>query len=200
MKHRGFRLVLVLAVVLCGRLALGQDSLGPQPKKALTHSDYKPQTLRKIAADEAKSASRQKDAEKVFVHGDLCPTRVRVTYAGRSRPLSKIKKAVLHRWAQLFAGAPQHYTEPYETELLFNEDGVEYWLAVRNKSVAKFEKEFNKGAAVDLFLVRLGGSVVDDKWESLLLVENFQKPNQLSSNFNFLRLITRDLSRATLAG
>ena len=136
----------------------------------------------------------------MFVHGDLRPTRVRVTYAGRSRPLSKIKKAVLHRWAQLFAGAPQHYTEPYETELLFNEDGVEYWLVVRNESVAKFEKEFNKGAAVDLFLVRLGGSVVDDKWESLLLVENFQKPNQLSSNFNFLRLITRDLSRATLAG
>jgi hypothetical protein len=88
-----------------------------------------------------------------------------------------MKKAVLHRWAQLFAGAPQHYTEPYETELLFKEDGVEYWLAVRHESVAKFEKAFKKGAAVDLFLVRLGGSVVDDKWESLLLVENFQKPN-----------------------
>ena len=71
MKHRGFCLVLVLAVMLCGRVALGQDSLGPQPKKALTSSDYKPQTLRQIAADEAKSASRQKDAEKVFVHGDL---------------------------------------------------------------------------------------------------------------------------------
>jgi hypothetical protein len=174
MKHREFYLVLILTLMLCGGVALGQDALGPRPKKARTAADYKPQTLKDVAAVEAKPASRQKNAEKVFVHGDLRPTRVRATYAGRSRPLPKIKKAVLNRWAQLYAGAPTHYTVPYETELLFKEDGVEYWLAVRKDSVARFQKEFKRGNAVDLFLIRLGGTMTGNKWESLLLVENFQ--------------------------
>lgn len=176
MKHREFCLVLVLALMLCGGVALGQDSLGPQPKKARTAADYKPQTLKQVAAEEAKSASRQKDGETEFVHGDLRPTRVRATYAGRSRPLPKIKRVVLNRWAQLYAGAPMHYTVPYETELLFKEDGVAYWLAVRKESLAQFKKDFKKGDAVDLFLVRMGGTMTNRKWESLLLVENFQKP------------------------
>jgi hypothetical protein len=172
MKDREFCLVLVMAVTLCGGVALGQDPLGPRPKKALTPADYKPQTLKQVAAEESKSASQQKDEEKLFVHGDLRPTRVRVTYAGRSRPLPKIKKAVLNRWAQLYAGAPMHYTVPYQTELLFKENGIEYWLAVRKESVAQFKKDFKKGDRVDLFLVRLGGTMTNRKWESLLLVEN----------------------------
>jgi hypothetical protein len=176
MKHREFCLVLVLGLMLCANVALGQDSLGPRPKKALTPADYRPQTLKAVAAEETKSASRQKDKEKLFVHGDLRPTRVRAAYAGRSRPLPKIKKTVLNRWAQLYAGAPMHYTVPYETELLFKEYGVEYWLAVRKESLAQLKKEFKRGDAVDLFLVRLGGAVAGGKWESLLLVENFQKP------------------------
>jgi hypothetical protein len=65
-----------------------------------------------------------------------------------------------------------HYTVPYQTELLFKENGIEYWLAVRKESVAQFEKEFKKGEAVDLFLVRLGATMTNRKWESLLLVEN----------------------------
>jgi hypothetical protein len=168
--------MLVTALMLCGGVALGQDSLGPRPKRALTPADYKPQTLKQVAAAEAKSASQQKDEEKLFAHGDLRPTRVRVTYAGRSRQLPKIKKALLYRWAQLYAGAPTHYTGPYKAELLFKENGVPYWLAVREDSVAQFEKEFKKGDAVDLFLVRLGGAMTNSKWEWLLLIENALAP------------------------
>jgi|SRR6267142_775794 len=173
--HREFCQVLLLALMLCGGVALGQDSLGPQPKKALTLADYKPQILKQVAAEEAKAQS-QKNGETAFVHGDLRPTRVRITYAGRSRPLPQIKKAVLDRWAQLYAGAPEHYTEPYQTELLFKEDGVVSWLAVRKESVVQFEKEFKKGDLVDLFIVRLGGTMTNRKWESLLLVENALAP------------------------
>jgi hypothetical protein len=172
MKDREFCRGSILALILCASVALGQDPLGPRPKKARTPADYKPQTLKDVSAEEAKSASQQRDEEKLFVHGDLRPTRVRATYAGRSRPLPKIKKAVLNRWAQLYAGAPTHYTVPYQTELLFKENGIEYWLAVRTESVAQFGKEFKKGDAVDLFLVRLGGTMTNNKWESLLLVEN----------------------------
>ena len=92
MKHRGFRLVLVLAVVLCGRLALGQDSLGPQPKKALTPSDYKPRTLRQIAADEAiRDAHRPVGIEATAgrpLRAARAPSRARLRE--RDRPAERV--------------------------------------------------------------------------------------------------------------
>lgn len=174
MKHRGFCLVLIMASLLCGIGTFAQGPIGPQPKRARTPADYKPQTLKEVEAEEAKS--KQNAEGSMVVHGDLRPSRVRASFAGRSRPLPQVKKAVLHRWAQLYAGAPQHYTGPYQTELLLRDEGADYWLAIRKDSVAQFKKEFKKGAAVDLFLVRLGGTQNGDKWESLLLVESFQKP------------------------
>ena len=183
MKHRRFGLWLILLVMVAPQLCYGQDSLGPRPKKARTPADYQPRTLKDIAVRESQTRSPLADSEnpsragdeKIIVNSDLRPSRVRATYAGRSRPLPQRKKDVLYRWAQLYAGAPTHYTAPYQTELLFKEDGIEYWLAVRKDSVAQFKKEIKAGKAVDLFLIRLGGSLDGDTWEPLLLVESFQK-------------------------
>jgi hypothetical protein len=96
---------------------------------------------------------------------------VRVTYKGVTRPLPQARKDVLLRWAQLYAGAPEHYTVPYATEVLFSEDGVEHWLAVRKDLVSQLEKAMKQGEAVDLYLIRLGRVKTADKWEPLLLVE-----------------------------
>jgi hypothetical protein len=131
--------------------------------------------LKQIADEESESAASSKTREKVFVHGDLRPTRVRAKYAGRSRPLPRSKQAVLNHWAQLYAGAPQHYTVPYRSEILFTDGGVNYWLAVKQDSTAKFSKAIKRGDALDLFVVRLGGTYQKGRWESLILVERFQK-------------------------
>jgi hypothetical protein len=179
MKYQRFGLVIVLLVMVASQPGYGQESLGPRPKKARTPADYQPRTLKEIAARDSETRSRGGDHEgneKVIVNGDIRPSRVRATYAGRARPLPQSKKDVLHRWAQLYAGAPEHYNRPYQSELLFKEDGIKYWLAVRKDSVAQFEKEVKAGQLVDLFLIRLGGALDGDKWEALLLVENFQKP------------------------
>jgi hypothetical protein len=176
MKYQTFGLVLILLVVAAPQMCYGQDSLGLRPKKARTPADYQPRALKEIAARESKSESRDADNEKVIVKSDIRPSLVRATYADRARPLPQSKKDVLHRWAQLYAGAPEHYTGPYQSELLFKEDGVKYWLAVRKDSVAKFKDEVKAGQVVDLFLIRLGGALDGDKWEALLLVESFQKP------------------------
>jgi hypothetical protein len=163
------------------QLCSGQDSPGPRPKKARTPADYQPRTLKDIAARESQTPSPVADPsragdEKIIVNGDLRPSRVRVTYEGRSRRLPQNKRNVLHRWAQLYAGAPTHYTGPYQSELLFKADGMKYWLAFKQDSLAQFKKEIKTGRAVDLFLIRMGGSVDGERWEPLLLVESFQKP------------------------
>jgi hypothetical protein len=176
MKHQPLRIILFLALTLGGDMVYAQGSLGSRPKKARTPEDYTPRTLKEVAKERSEGEDRRDLEENIIVHGDIFPSRVRATYTGRARPLPQIKKDVLHRWAQRYAGAPKHYTRPYDTELLFTEDGLEHWLAVRKQSVAQFEKELKKGEVVDLYLIRLGGVRTADEWQPLLLVESFQRP------------------------
>lgn len=113
----------------------------------------------------------------MLVQGDIIPSRVRAAYTGTSRPLLGIKKEVLRQWAMRFAGVPEGYTEPYEREVLFTENGTKYWLAVRKESLPRLRQELKRGEAVDLYLIRLGAAKTNGGWEPLLLVESFRKPN-----------------------
>lgn len=149
----------------------------PGPKKARTAADYRPRTLTEIAETGTGTQRRGNKAETMFVHPDILPSRVRVTYTKTKRLLPEIKKEVLRQWARLYAGSPEGYTKPYETEMLFTEGGKEYWLAVRTEALPRFEREVKKGEVVDLYLIRLGAARISGEWELLLLTENFQKPN-----------------------
>jgi hypothetical protein len=177
MKRKSSHFVLLVALLLGCNPAYGQDSLGAKPKKARTPDDYKPRMLKEVAASGAGAEGLGNKEETMVVHADILPSRVRVTYTGSARPLPQAKKEVLRQWARLYAGFPEGYTEPYETELLFNENGAEYWLAVRNKSLPQFKQELKQGDTVDLYLIRVGAAKVSDEWELMLLIESFQKPN-----------------------
>ena len=173
MKHRLFHFVLLLALMLSGDPACGQGS--PGVKKPRTPDDYKARTLKEIAAAGVDEKSRRDKEDTRAIHPDILPSRVRVIYTGSRRPLPQIKKDVIAQWARLYAGSPEHYTKPYETEMLFTEQGVAHWLAVQEKSLPDFEKELKKGRKVDLYLIRLGSSrTTGRKWEPVLLVESFK--------------------------
>ena len=169
MNYRPARFVLVLMFVLCAGASFGQSS--PGSKKPRTPDDYQPRTLKELIA-----GSRRDAVKDVILHGDLLPSRVRVAYKGATRPLPKVRKDVLQQWAQQFAGSPEHYTVPYETEVLFTENGVEHWLAVRRNLIPQLKKELKKGETVDLFVIRLGGVRTGGGWEEIILVESFQEP------------------------
>ena len=175
MRQNRFKLALPLTLLLGCAVTYGQD-LGPTPKKARTPDDYKPRSMHEVSASDLKEEISRNDKEKVIVRGDILPSRVRLTYRGRSRILPQAKKDVLYRWAQLYAGSLEHYTEPYETELLFREGKTDYWIAVRKQTMAQFEKEVKKRKAVDLYLIRLGWAGSGNEWESLLLMEDFKVP------------------------
>lgn len=176
MKRSSTHFVLLLVLLLCGGSAYGQDSAGPRPKRARTPDDYKPRTLKELAAEGADAGSRGNKEETMTVHGEILPSRARAVYSGRTRPLPKIKGEVVRQWARLYAGSPEGYTEPYETEVLFAEDGSEFWLAVRKRDLPRFGRELKKGGTVDLYLIRLGAAKSGDEWEPVLLVESFRKP------------------------
>ena len=175
MRRQYFHL-LVVTLFLGAILTYGQDPLGPTPKKARTPDDYKPRTLKEVSAKGSEETVLADEKERMIVRGDIVPSRVSVTYQGRRRPLPQMKKDVLSRWAQLYAGAPEHYTQTYETELLFREGKTNYWVAVRKQAMARFEEEAKNGKRVDVYLIRLGWAGNGDEWEPLLLMEDFKVP------------------------
>src|ERR1044071_5401984 len=171
-------LSLLLLSLTATMLAYGQGE-----KKPRTEEDYYPRTLRDLSTLQPPpfaQALKERDNKDlaVIVHGDLLPSRVKVVYEGTTRPLNEKKKEVILSWANKFAGAPEFYTRPYQTEMLFTENGENYWLAVRTESLPKFEEELKKGEAVELFLIKMGSIKIERTDENLapvLLVEKYVK-------------------------
>lgn len=164
--------ILLLAILIVPMLVYSQG-----PKKPRTPDDYKPRTLQQLSAlqpDYVASDPTVKDVD-IIVHGDLLPTRVTAIYTGEQRPLLERRKTVIGGWANRFAGAPEFYTVPYETEMVFTENDERYWLAVRKEFVPQFEQQLKKGDKIDLFLIKMGSIRIDGRLEPVILVEKFLK-------------------------
>src|SRR5215203_1582035 len=124
--HRSLHVFLML--VLCGNLAFGQNANQPGNKKARSREDYQPRTLKEIAAMKADPKDLRDKQDRLIVTADILPSMVQVTYTGTTRLMPQLKKESIRQWARLYAGSMEHYTEPYQTEMLFLESGKPYWL------------------------------------------------------------------------
>lgn len=149
---------------------------GQGEKKPRTVDDYRPRTLKELStllpetfrtALAGPGTDGNRDL-RVIVHGELFPSRVKVVYSGKKRALLESKRSVIVSWANQFAGAPGFYTAPYQTELLFTEDGNNYWLAVRKELP---EETWKKDEALDLCVIKLGHARIGEELEPVLLVE-----------------------------
>lgn len=175
---------LAAALLLCslGLIAYAQDPTGPRPKRPRTPEDYKPGTLKEFSEKANRAGvrgdsteSRSNKQETMVIEPDLSPTRVRATYAGATARIPTDKAELIRQWAMRYAGAPETYTKHYEVDVMFNEDGTDYWLTSSKKTLESFWKTDTK-KPVDLFLIKMGAVKHGDKWVPVLLLENFQ-PN-----------------------
>jgi hypothetical protein len=105
---------------------------------------------------------------KQIVHGELFPSRVKAVYSGTQRPLLEDKRNVIIGWANKFAGAPEFYTKPYQTELLFTEGNEKYWLAVHNNLLTR---DWKQGETLELCVIKMGNVRIGSEFEPVLLVE-----------------------------
>jgi len=94
---------------------------------------------------------------------------------GKTRRIPKLKSEVIRQWARLYAGAIEHYTQPYQSEMLFSENGASYWLGVKKNSALSAKSQFKKGDVLDLYLIRLGATISNDDFDWALLVEDVRK-------------------------
>ena len=112
--------------------------------------------------------------ERLLVTADILPSRVLVTYTGKTRLIPQFKKEAIRQWARLYAGSIEHYTTPYQSEMLVIESGVRYWVAVQENSRLS-KKDLKKGQALNLYLIRVGAAIVGDKYDWTLLVEDYRE-------------------------
>jgi hypothetical protein len=172
MKHRLVHFVLAF-LVGCS-FVFAKDAGQAGPKKPRAPEDYQPRTLKEISAMKPDPKDLRDKQERLVVTADILPSVVQVSYTGSTRSIPQFKKEVIHQWARLYSGSMEHYTEPYQSEMLFIEGGKRYWLAVqKNSALAK--RELSKGEALKLYLIRVGAAIVDDKFDWTLLVEDFRE-------------------------
>lgn len=136
---------------------------------------YVPRTLREIISSHSDPKTLGKS--NMLLTGDTFPSRVRVTYTGSSRKLPPARKQHLDMLVVSFNVAPTLVAK-YETELLFMEGSDEHWLPVQKDLIPFFEKELTKGEEVILYAEWVGARKIDDKWEWVFIVNEFQKPRK----------------------
>lgn len=175
MKYQLLPVVLLFVFALNGYPADGQNIRVPIPKKARIEADYQRRTLKEIAALGVATANDRPGEVKdgLLITADIVPSQVVVTYTGLIRPLRDRQHQVLLRWAARYAGAMETYTKPYQSEMLFVEDGAEYWLTVKSRDIPKLQQSLQAGKKVKLNVIRMGGVEADNGWDWLLLVESF---------------------------
>jgi hypothetical protein len=142
------------------------------PKRARTLEDYRPATLKDLSLPGREVGGERAKHEGLLLDPNFAPSRVRVEYSASTRTLSAARKDLLSQWARLYAGNPDHYTQPYETEALFLENRENYWVAVPTRLLPLLQRDFKRGERVDLLLIRVGGSPTVGKWDWIFLIED----------------------------
>ena len=164
----------LVASLVCSNFVLGQEANQAGNKKPRTPEDYQPRALREIVTMKPDPKDLRDKQDRLVVTADILPSAVQVTYTGSTRSIPPFKKEAIRQWARLYAGSMEHYTGPYQSEMLFIERGKRYWLAVqKNSALAK--RELSQGERLNLYLIRVGASIVGDKFDWALLVEDFRE-------------------------
>ena len=159
-------------------LVYGQDEKKPRPLE-----DYQRRTLHDLStlyppsmANELKKRSDQELKEMALVvHSDPLPSRVKVEYVGKLRPINQLKKSLLISWAH--GEVPVINTAVYETEMLFAEKGEGYWLVMRQEDLLQFQG-LKTGDAVELLVLKMGNVRLergDEQMEPVIVVEKYLK-------------------------
>ena len=138
-----------------------------QPRTLRELSDLLPETFRRTLAERGVEANKNL---KQIVHGELFPSRVKVVFSGTQRPLVQDKRDLIIGWASIFAGMPEFYTVPYQTELLFTEGDKSYWLVVHKDLLAQ---DWKQGESLELCVIKFGNVQIGDGdvLEPVILVE-----------------------------
>src|SRR5215475_3671783 len=161
--------ILWMALFLMTNYALAQDSW----------EKYRPRALNQIIQQHAPEQLKALGLEKAvsIISSDPLPSRVKVIYTGESRIVSAKRKELIVDWVKSFRHKPE-IADLFESELLFKEGSVEYWLPVQKQVVPYFAQELKKGDEVTLLLVWVGVRREPEQTDWVFLVNEFEATDQ----------------------
>jgi hypothetical protein len=163
-----------LALVVLTGFILAQDQ-NPWEK-------YQPRTLDQILKNHAAKVLDDPDILMNFPDGstavlarDSFTSKVKVTYTGRSRSISPKRKELIRDWLTTTYGPKvrDEYVKLLDTEFLFTETLIEYWLPVQNPLIQSLHEELKKGDEVTLYVAWIGARKESGTVDWVFVVNRF---------------------------
>lgn len=145
--------------------------------------EYRPRTLQSVIDLHATNIAQFKPEEKaVLLTADNFPSKVTLTYVGKSRPLTgKRKELVEAERKSLRYALPENLADTFGTELLFREGDREYWVAVQKPLLQYLPKEVRVGDSFTAYVIWLGAIKSEGKWEWVFAMNEFDPPPSSTS-------------------
>ena len=143
---------------------------------------YQPRTLDQIIKNHAAKVLDDPDILMNFPDGstavltrDSFPSRVKVTYTGQSRSISPKRKEIISNWFTVtYPDRRDEYFKLLDTEFLFTETLIEYWMPVQNPLIQPLQEELKKGDDVTLYVAWVGARKESGKVDWVFLVNGFE--------------------------
>jgi len=144
---------------------------------------YQPRTLDQIIKDHAAKVLDDPDILMNFPDGstavltrDSFTSKVKVTYTGKSRSISPKRKEIISNWLTVtYPDRRDEYLKQWDTEFLFTEHLIEYWLPVQNQLIQPLQEEIKKGDDVTLYVAWVGARKESGKVDWVFFVNEFEK-------------------------
>jgi hypothetical protein len=144
---------------------------------------YQPRTLDHLIKNQAAKVLDDPDIEMSFPDGstavlarDSFTSRVKVTYTGRSRSMPPKRKELIKDWLTVtYPNRRDEYFKLLDTEFLFTETLIEYWLLVQNPLIQPLQEELKKGDEVTLYVAWIGTIKEPGKVDWVFVVNRFVK-------------------------
>jgi hypothetical protein len=145
---------------------------------------YQPRTLDQVIKNHAAKVFEDPDIVMALPDGstavltrDSFPSRVKVNYTGRSRSISQKRKELIKDWLTTTYGLEkrEEYIKLWDTEFLFTETLIEYWLPVQTPLIHYLQEELKKGDEVTLYVAWIGARKESGKIDWLFGVNEFEK-------------------------
>jgi hypothetical protein len=150
-------------------------------QKADQWDSYQPRTLASVIkinkplCEEMDSSPESQGKKKILLTGDNFPSKVTLTYEGKSRPLVGPLRDVLVAWAKS-TGRSEDMTQVFATEGLFEENGAHFWIALQKPLVDPLAKEVKAGQHFNAYVMWMGSIKVEDHWEWLFAMNEYDAP------------------------
>lgn len=147
-----------------------------------TWSKYKPRTIQSVVAAHQEQvveidSSSPLAENKLLLSADSFPSKVKLVFLGKSRPMPQKRRELLQAWKKMLKySVPDDVVDKFSVEMLFREGDKELWVAVQTPLLEALPQEVRLGQSFTAYVVWMGAIKAADRWEWLFAMNEFDAP------------------------